>query len=89
MAHKKAEATKKINLKEELKKFDNAEQFVLNDPQVYSRFRNSIIDYYAAVLRNKPSHMPYIEWHFGETRSGKTFAGYALTGGRDCRNTHC
>lgn len=39
------------------------------------------------MLRNKPSEMPLIEWHFGDTRSGKTYTGYALTGGKD--NPNC
>jgi len=56
---------------------------------MYSRFRNGIIDYYNALIMSKPSEMPYMEWHFGDTRSGKTFAGYAITGGRDCPTTHC
>lgn len=42
-----------------------------------------MIDYYNAVLRAKPCDKPYIEWHFGETRSGKTYAGCLLTGGKD------
>jgi len=50
---------------------------------VYSRYRNGIKDYYRALLADKPSTMPIIEWHFGETRSGKTYAGYIITGGRD------
>jgi len=32
--------------------------------------------------------MPYIEWHFGKSRSGKTYAGYLLTGGRDNPDCH-
>ena len=40
-------------------------------PMIYGRFRNAIIDYYNAVLKAKPATKPYIEWHFGDTRSGK------------------
>lgn len=31
--------------------------------------------------------MPIIEWHFGATRSGKTYTAYLVTGGRD--NPEC
>jgi len=49
---------------------------VIADPMLYSRYRNGIRDYYNAVLRAKPCEMPIIEWHFGATRSGKTYTGY-------------
>ena len=57
-------------------------------PMIYGRFRNAIIDYYNAVLKAKPATKPYIEWHFGDTRSGKTFTCDILVGGRDNRDCH-
>ena len=87
-SHKKSEQTKKINLEIELAKHKNAEQFVMMSPMIYGRFRNAIIDYYNAVLKAKPATKPYIEWHFGDTRSGKTFTCDILVGGRDCKDCH-
>ena len=58
------------------------------DLELYCRCRNGTIDYYNAVLKAKPATKPYIEWHFGDTRSGKTFTCDILVGGRDNRNCH-
>lgn len=59
----------------------------MKDPFLYARYRNTVKDYYASKIRIAASSMPIIEWHFGETRSGKTFTAYELTGGRD--NPNC
>jgi len=58
------------------------------DPNLYGRFRNAIKDYYYAALKSKPCEKPYIEYHFGEPRSGKTTAGLLLAGGKDNPDCH-
>ena len=73
-------------LKEAFEECKSISQFRRLYPELYARNCHGVAQIYRARIAESPCERPVIEWRFGETRSGKTYAGLESVGGKDNEN---
>lgn len=73
-------------LKEAFEECKCLREFRMLYPELYARNCHGVAQIYRARIAESPCERPVIEWRFGDTRTGKTYAGLESVGGKDNEN---
>lgn len=62
--------------------------FIRENPDLYAKNCHGVREIYLQRIRDSAMVKPVSEWHFGHTRSGKTYAGLDSVGGMNNPDCH-
>jgi len=84
----KAREAKKSKLTMALAACPNMKTFIREHPDLFAKNCHGVREIFLQRIRDTDMVKPVSEWHFGHTRSGKTYAGLDSIGGMDNPDCH-